>query len=117
MKVVTTGSRDWRDRQVIMEALLRLPIYSTVIHGGCRGADALVDYTAKSLGLTVVEVPAEWRLGRKAGPLRNRKMLDMSPDKVIAFCLNSSPGTMDCVMEAMVRGIEVELHENNNRIA
>ena len=109
MKVLVCGSRDWHDADTITAALRRLPRGTTVIHGGARGADLLAGTIANSLGLQVVEFPADWKnFGRSAGYRRNIAMLDENPDLVLAFWLNGSTGTAHTVREAERRGIPVE---------
>jgi hypothetical protein len=112
MKVLVCGDRNWSSESVILERLSKLPAGTTVIEGGARGADQMAGAIARRLGLPVVEVPANWGLhGRAAGPIRNRKMLDMSPTLVIAFHpdLAKSKGTADTVREAGRRGIPAEV--------
>jgi hypothetical protein len=112
MKVIVCGDRNWSDYAKIHGRLSRLPKGTTVIQGGCRGADKLAGRAAKNLGLDVLEMPAEWdRYGPSAGPRRNRKMLDLGPGLVIAFHpnLGNSKGTKDTVEEAVKRGIRVEV--------
>lgn len=53
--------------------------------------------------------PANWKLGRRAGPIRNQLMLDQNPDKVIAFHDGRSRGTLHTITEARRRGISVEI--------
>jgi hypothetical protein len=99
----------------IMTRLEKLPKLSTVIEGGQKGADKLARIAADSIGLDVIEFPANWRGRLKAaGPYRNRLMLDLKPDLVIAFHedIKNSKGTKDCVEEAKRRGIAIELHES-----
>jgi hypothetical protein len=110
-RVLVCGSRDWVDGSLVRRRLSEIQPGTTVIHGDCRGADRMAGGVAKMFKLEVVAVPADWSLGRKAGPIRNRKMLDMKPDLVIAFHddLDSSLGTKDCVTEARRRGIPVEV--------
>lgn len=75
-------------------------------------ADMLADAAARELGFTPWQHHADWRrYGKRAGPRRNRTMLDRCPDLVIAFQRNGSRGTQDCVDEARRRGIAVEVHE------
>jgi hypothetical protein len=67
---------------------------------------------ANSLGFNVVAVPAQWdTYGPAAGPIRNKQMLDLGPDLVIAFHndLSKSRGTVNTVREAKRRGIPVEI--------
>lgn len=109
MTVLVTGSRDWNDRKRIILRLMEEPIGTTVIEGGAYGADEVARFAARALGFRVMTVQADWSKGKSAGPIRNRRMLDMKPDKVLAFCKNHSRGTMDCVKAAMERKIPVEL--------
>lgn len=121
MIVVVCGSRDWADRQAIERRLRALPAEDiTIIHGACSrkvngrevSADMLADAAARELGFTPWPHPADWeRYGLRAGPRRNRQMLDRCPDLVLAFQRNGSHGTRDCVDEARRRGIAVEVHE------
>lgn len=110
MKILITGSRDWTDRRRIIARLMELPDDTTIIEGGAIGADLVAAHVARALNFHVITAKADWsKYGRAAGPLRNRAMLDMKPDLVIAFCKNQSRGTMDCVKAAIERGIPVEL--------
>jgi hypothetical protein len=130
MRVVVTGSRDWTDRKMIRRQLAALPAGSIVIHGRARGADMLADEEADKLRLQIKPVPARWEVtedtphwaireyhGRpydsRAGRVRNREMLDLRPELVLAFhddLYGASKGTLDCVEEAQRRGITVEVH-------
>lgn len=63
---------------------------------------------ARQYGYPLIEIPADWTTyGKAAGPIRNRQMLDLNPDIVIAFHndITSSKGTKDTVTEAKRRGI------------
>jgi hypothetical protein len=56
--------------------------------------------------LEMIEVPAEWEThGRKAGPIRNARMLEHKPDLVVAF--PGGKGTANCVAQARGMGVEV----------
>jgi hypothetical protein len=109
--VLVTGSRTWTDEHAIHDRLLRCPAGTVIVHGQAkRGADAIADRQAKLLGLEVDPHPADWeRHGRKAGPIRNREMLDSGIDLVLAFWDGMSRGTKDCIEEAQRRGIPVEV--------
>jgi hypothetical protein len=114
MKVLVCGSRDWADPMAVTERIVDLAeAYpaALVIHGGCRGADMRVEGAAIVCNLRTKVFLADWRrFGRKAGPLRNRQMLDEEPDLVIAFQRDGSRGTQDTIDEARRRGIPVEVH-------
>lgn len=83
-----------------------------VVHGDALGADRLGGEMAKGLGLRVIPVPAEWkRYGRGAGPIRNKKMLFMGIDLVLAFHadISRSKGTKHMILIAKKAGIDVEV--------
>lgn len=93
--VLVCGSRNWADRQSVFRAIEDLANQQrgygwfdmTVLHGGARGADLHAGECAEQVGgLGTREVAANWDgLGRAAGPDRNRRMLALGPDLVIAF--------------------------------
>lgn len=111
MKVLVTGSRQYKNDETIFNALQKLnPQTDTIIHGGARGADTLAGFIAKELGFKVIEVPAQWtKFGRAAGPIRNQEMLDMEPELVLAFHenLEESKGTKDMVTRSKKKGVKV----------
>jgi hypothetical protein len=110
--VVVTGSRTGFDQRLIRERLESLPEGSVVIQGGYSGVDTQVRDLCERLKITCVEVPADWNTHHKAaGPIRNRKMLDLDPDLVLAFHrhIENSKGTKDCYEEALKRKLTVEL--------
>jgi hypothetical protein len=98
MRVLICGSRSWSNARLIwefLEVLRDTDPDAEVIHGDARGADRLAGSAAEALGLKVTAVPAEWeKFGPSAGPMRNKVMLGMAPDRVIAFrCEGESKGT------------------------
>lgn len=104
-------------RKLMEFELSQLPPYSTVIHGGCKGIDALAGWVAKKnprLSETKV-YRADWNsYGTAAGPIRNRCMLDNNyVDLVLAFHpdIRHSKGTRDMISEALRRKIRVILHD------
>ncbi len=112
MKVLVCGSRSWNRPTLIGRRLAQLPFDSEIIEGGASGVDYYAAIYARVLGMSVREYPADWkRYGRKAGPIRNRQMLDEVPDLVLAFWDGESPGTRDTIREAKRRGLPVEVAE------
>lgn len=115
MKVLVCGSRHGFPRNKIKARLTQLPADTTVIEGEYEGVDLIARAVALELGLDVIGIPANWvRHKKAAGPIRNRRMLDMlekEEDLVIAFHedLANSKGTKDTVEEARLRGIKVEV--------
>ena len=112
--ILVTGGREWDNRKVVWYALNK-ERGTHLIHGDCRGLDRQAGDVAQELGMHVTSLPADWRRYRGgAGPIRNRKMLDMEPDIVLAFHdnLRLSKGTKECVNEAVRRGIPVVWYDN-----
>lgn len=116
MLVLVCGSRMWRAKDGIKGALRtrlsELPKNTVVVSGAAQGADLYADQVASELGYDRLIVPANWtRHGKMAGPIRNRVMLDMKPELVLAYPYpgQASGGTFDTVTEARRRGIEVEV--------
>lgn len=111
LRIVVTGGRDYADVERVALALGFLHaryVVQRVAHGGATGADEHAKVWARVARINeVVEYPADWkRLGRRAGPARNRLMLDEErPDLVVAF--PGGRGTADCCAAARERGIRV----------
>jgi len=112
MKILICGDRHWSDRKTIRSFIRTLASDTTVIHGAANGADSIAGEEAILAGLKVISVPAKWaQYGRAAGVIRNRVMLSMNPDLVVAFHnhIEASKGTKDCITEANRRGIPTEV--------
>lgn len=119
-RVLVCGGRDFADRALVFAALNRVHValrFEVLIHGDCRdrdgkpcGADALAGEWARSRRVPEVRFPVskqEWRtLGKKAGPMRNARMLrEGRPDVVIAF--PGERGTADMMKQAKRAGVPV----------
>lgn len=111
MKIVVTGTREQLSptRQDKIRSIMdRYDGHHTLIHGGCTGVDTYCAHLAGMKGWEVIEEKADWSLGRRAGPLRNKRMIDKYiSDIVLAFPSSSSIGTRNCIDIAESRGIEV----------
>ena len=117
--VLVCGSRTWKDGARIFDALGHLPEGTGVIHGAARGADSLAGVQAVRQGRAVLSFPAKWdELGKDAGPLRNRQMLDEGkPYAVHAFIDDpvKSAGTANMVLQALLEEVRVTLHLADGR--
>lgn len=127
MRVLVCGDRFWRDYKKILhtlQAIHRKTPIDCVIEGGQRtmssahvvadyGADWLARAAAFSLGIPVIEFPANWTLQKlAAGPIRNSVQLKFGkPDLVLAFHsdLSKSKGTKDMVNKARKAKVPVKL--------
>lgn len=125
MIVIVTGSRDWPVERMIWTELDSLLAISKerqepflLKHGACKkGADAMARnwftyqyYQGLVPWDAMKEYAAEWDgFGKAAGPLRNQAMVETGADRVLAFRLNHSSGTTDCMDRAARAGIPVSL--------
>lgn len=121
-RVLVCGSRTvTRAHLPLIRAELELlPKTCVVVHGGQgiwstkfewweSGADMLASEIAEELELETECYPADWRLGRRAGPLRNQKMIELGADLVIAFWDGVSRGTAHTVQCAQKSGIPTRI--------
>ncbi len=111
--VVINGGADGIDKAVILSIRQNRPEslikdFGTVWpHVSELGILPLTPYAA---GVTVWVLRANWKAhSKRAGPIRNRAMLDLQPEFVCALWDGRSPGTADTVLEARRRGIETSV--------
>jgi hypothetical protein len=135
-RILVTGSRNWTDRDAIEARLL---LHSAgrgtiLVHGACpTGADQIADEIASAWPWMIERHPADWSgpcrpecpPGHRrrdpqrgsgsycplAGHYRNQEMVDQGADVVLAFQLNHSRGTQDCITRARAAGLIVFLME------
>ena len=115
-KVLVCGSRHWNNWAKMKARLDRFTEMVCIVEGEQTGADIMAKQWAIGKKWPYTAVPADWKKhGNKAGPIRNRIMLDMlslgSGDEVIGFHedFENSKGTKDCVLEAIRRGFPAEV--------
>lgn len=112
-RILVTGSRDWSDREAVEMSLLTYHmLYGdniVVVHGDCpTGADRIAKEFCEEMDIKQDKHPADWGAhGKAAGPLRNQKMVDLGADACLAFPLEGSRGTVDCMERAEAAGITV----------
>lgn len=110
MKVLVCGGRTFNDREQLTRVLDKAFDYyggfTHLIQGGASGADTMAGAWARSKGVQVVICPANWdKHGKAAGHIRNRAMLNLGPNLVIAF--PGGNGTANMVRQARAAGIVV----------
>lgn len=120
--VIVTGSRNWTDKSTLWKMLDLECDYAilsgknlVVRHGACpTGADQLTDewYFNRRIngymGISIERFPADWSIGKFAGPKRNREMVDLGADIVLAFPLGESRGTRGTINYARKQGLIVK---------
>ena len=117
-RIIVTGGRDFDDAQLardVVRALVKKHGRFTLVHGGCRGADALAVRAARrmngqdeawSLPIAIEGYPADWIAhGKAAGPIRNQAMVDAGAVGCVAF--PGGRGTADMVRRCKAAGIPV----------
>lgn len=112
MRMLITGSRNYADRDTLLDAI-EYYLGETyiedviIIEGGARGADRIAREHALDMGYVVETYPANWeKYGKKAGGIRNQEMVDNGADICLAFPLEDSIGTYDCIRRAKNAGIK-----------
>lgn len=107
MRVIIAGSRDFDDYGLLKRTLDGLPFeVDEVVSGGARGADSLGERWGEKRKLPITRFPANWELGKRAGPERNEKMAKYG-DCLVAFPLGASTGTRDMIKRAKKHGLKV----------
>lgn len=116
-RILVTGSRKWADADIIHAALedagKRLGFHPTTIlvHGDAPGADTIARDYWRWCGLVDEPHPADWALGKRAGPLRNEQMVLAGADLCLAFPIGQSKGTRHCLKAAQQAGITTLIYE------
>jgi hypothetical protein len=121
-RILVTGSRTWDDFPTIAKAVReQLPDEGwegqdfVVVHGGANGADTLADRAARFWGVAIeVHYPSWNTYGRKAGPLRNQRMVDLGASICLAFIQDESRGATDCLKRAEKAGILVMVYRRTS---
>lgn len=114
MRVLVCGGRGYKNKRRMFE---ELDAYQaelgplTIIEGGASGADRLAFEWAQARQRPVITHFADWAtLGKKAGPIRNKEMLEMwEPHLVLAFPGGRGTENMKLQAEKHRRSIKVEV--------
>jgi hypothetical protein len=101
------GGRAYASYEAVKRWLGKSPKPIThIIHGNAPGADTLAGQWARETGVQEVSCPANWEVyGRGAGPRRNKAMLALGPDVVLAF--PGGVGTASMVKLARAANVKV----------
>jgi hypothetical protein len=110
IRLCVCGGRNYGDKEkvyrVLNKLLLMIPPHKDVVlvHGGASGADTLASQWATMVQIKQECFMADWQnLGKKAGIVRNRKMLDSGIDFLVAF--PGGKGTENMITIAQKAGI------------
>jgi hypothetical protein len=110
MRVLVCGGRNYTDFPTVYDVLDEIDRKRRITHvitGGAAGADQFATGWAMArLRQPQVFLAAWGDHGKKAGPIRNQRMLDEGkPDLVVAF--PGGRGTADMVRRARAAGVAV----------
>lgn len=109
-RLLVTGSRHGWDHDVLYAALLNARLafddpFPVLVHGAAPGVDSQAARIWQDWGLPVEPHPADWSMGHKAGPIRNKEMVDAGADIALAFVSPDSRGTVDCLKRLRAAGV------------
>jgi YspA, cpYpsA-related SLOG family len=111
VKIIITGGRDFTDKEFIFRTLDNIHLktsISSLIHGDSTGVDKIAEGWAKSRSIPVAAFPADWdKYGKKAGPIRNRIMLDKHMDASMLVAFPGGRGTSDMVKQTSETPIQI----------
>jgi hypothetical protein len=100
MRVIVCGGREYGDAPAVYNLLDSFSDITFLIEGGAPGADRIARQWAMDRGVPYHTEHAEWsKYGNAAGNIRNRVMIAMNPDMVIAFPGNTGTADMVAVAE------------------
>lgn len=87
MKLLIAGSRNISLSLPQLDSwILAIPTKVTeVVSGGAKGVDLVGEAWAKAKGVPVRQFLPDWSLGKKAGPLRNKLMVDYADGALIVW--------------------------------
>ena len=115
-RVIVAGTRDFAFYEMLCAKLdihlsrVKDTHQVIILSGACpTGADRLGEEYAKEHGYLVEKHPANWDLGKRAGPIRNQEMVDIA-DALVAFWNGKSRGTNDVIKRAKAKKIPVMVH-------
>lgn len=109
MNLGIVGSRNFGYWKLMEQYVLRyiLDGCTTIVTGDARGADTIAVRLAQYHGLDVIVHKADWDLhGKRAGPIRNQKIVDDS-DALLAFPSKNGRGTQITIDMANRKGLPV----------
>jgi hypothetical protein len=109
LRLIVCGGRTYSDRDHVFAVLDDIHAKRTIaliIEGDAPGVDRLAREWAQSRRVAFQTEKPDWiQLGRSAGPRRNKMMLSLNPDGVVAF--PGGRGTADMIRQAEELGYPV----------
>ncbi len=110
-RVAVIGSRQFASPELVRAYVAALPKERVVVSGAAAGVDTWAEEAAKAAGLETLVFHADWHgLGRRAGPVRNEKII-AAADEVVAFWDGRSRGTLNALCLAKEKGIAISIFD------
>jgi hypothetical protein len=111
VKTIIAGGRNIFNRMTLLEAIRACPWEITeIVSGGASGVDAMAEEYAVKRGIDLAVIKAEWDThGKSAGPIRNRKMAEIS-ESLLAIWDGESRGTANMISIARSHNLMVYVH-------
>ena len=104
-RLAIVGSRVFRNLELVRRFVRSLKPTTVVVSGGAGGVDTAAEGAARLRGLSTEVFPAHWsKLGRSAGPIRNRQIVN-AVEGLVAFWDGKSRGTAHVIKLARKKGI------------
>lgn len=108
MKLLVCGSRTITDKEYIYRCIMDAIKISTfpitqIIEGNADGVDKGAGFYAIERAIKLETFPPDWSLGKGAGYIRNKEMVDVC-DKGIAIWDGISKGTKDTIIGLRKQG-------------
>ena len=109
--IAIIGSRSYPGPGPVAAFVARLPADAVVVSGGAPGVDSFAEEAARACGLETVIFDADWeRLGWRAGPIRNERIIAHA-ERVVAFWNGRSRGTLNALVLATRASLPIEIYD------
>lgn len=97
MKLIISGSRGFTNHELFTIEINKIKKSITqIVSGRCNGPDLWGENYALENGIELKVFPADWSVGKSAGPIRNKQM-SQHGDILYAFWDLSSRGTKNMI--------------------
>ena len=113
MRVVIVGSAYWLDEEKIRNEMINLPVFTTILHRGTNGADAIADRVAEELKMEIEVWDVEAKNPTYSDEsIRNQEMIKSGVDLCLAFPMKESKSTWDCIRKSRAARVETIIIEH-----
>lgn len=120
MKVIISGSRNFSNPILLVDAILTLQEtfhFTEIVCGGARGVDSLGKLFGEANNIPIKLFPANWeKHGKTAGMIRNNEMAKYA-DVLIAFWDGKSTGTAHMITKMQHKEHYIFLYDNTQQTA